>query len=413
MSHILIVGQKFSTLTDYLLDHGHEYTFLQDIRLTKFPDKKFKRRTLADFSTKESLLETVAHLPVKPDAVMATYENYILAAAWIAEYLNLPGLPVMTAEACTDKFLMRSLFDTAPEKISPAFATITDESSLIEFAQTHSFPLILKPANLAKSLLVTKNHSLDELIQNYQKSVELLQTTYQKYAPNRQPKLIIEEFLEGSIHSVDAFVDKDGIPHVLNQIVDYQTGYDIGYDDNFHYSRILPSILSDNDQRALRHCTEIGIQALGMKNSPAHVEIIMTGDGARIVEIGARNGGYRERMHALANGIDITGTSIKLALGEKPVISTVRNDPCAVLELFPKEPGLFEAIENEATLESLKSLHYFSVKAKKESFIGKSADGYKMAAVIILHNSDAEIFNKDLAYVNEHVRVLTTHSPSY
>jgi len=407
MSHILIVGKKFTPYVEKLTALGHTYTLLQDKAATKFPDKKFRNRVVADFGATASMLSTLDTIPQKFDGVLTTYENYVLPAAIIAEHLGLPGMPVAAAEACTDKDLMRSLFAKAPEKISPDFAVVTSEDELRAFAGSHSFPLILKPANLAKSLLVTKNRNLDELVANYAKSVELLATTYKKYAPNRTPKLLIEEFLEGSIHSVDAFVDQSGTPHVLNEVVDYQTGYDIGYDDNFHYSRLLPSKLSDTDQAALRHCAEIGVRALGMKNSPAHIEIIMTADGPRIVEIGARNGGYRERMHHLANDIDIVAAAIALTLGQQPDIAAKKHDPCAVLELFPKVQGKFAGIHAQAELEALDSLYYFSAKAKPGTYTGKAADGYKMCAVVILHNSDHEQFERDLVFVNENVYVTT------
>ncbi len=407
MTHILIVGQKFSSLTDYLAEKGYEYTYLQDVLKTKFPDKRFKHRIVADFSSKAGLLATVNAIKQPIDGVVATYENYILPAAWIASHLDLPGLPVASAEACTDKFLMRSLFAVAPEKISPGFANVVSEDDVREFASTHSYPIILKPANLAKSLLVTKNNTLDELIANYMKSVDLLQTTYKKYAPNRTPQLIIEEFLEGSIHSVDAFVDSSGEPQILDHVVDYQTGYDIGFDDNFHYSRILPSTLSASDKKALKHCAAIGIKALGMKNTPAHVEIIMTPTGPRIVEIGARNGGYRERMHELANGIDITGAALDLVLGKSPIISTTKNEPCAVLELFPKSAGIFTGIANQAVLESLASLTYLSIKVTPGQYVGKAADGYKMCAVVVLHSSSQQQFDTDLAIINSSVFVQT------
>jgi ATP-grasp domain len=407
MSHILIVGQKFSSLTDYLIEHGHTYTFLQDRTKTRFPDKKFKHRVLADFTNKQTLFEAVDTLPQAPDAVMTTYENYILPASWIADHLHLPGLPVQTAEACTDKFLMRTLFAAANENISPAFATVSSEVDVREFARGHSFPLILKPANLAKSLLVTKSDSLEELVAHYHKSVGLLETIYQKHAPNRTPKLIIEEFLDGTIHSADAFVDGQGEPYVLEQVVDYQTGYDIGFNDNFHYSRIIPSQLSADDQAALRHCASVGIRALGMKNSPAHVEIIMTNGGPRIVEIGARSGGYRERMHGLANGIDITGAALSTALGETPHLQATKNESCAALELFPKESGTFAGIANLPALKKLSSLHYLNIKAKEGQLVGKASDGHKMCAVIILHNPSAVQFQADLEYINHHVKVLT------
>lgn len=407
MKRILIVGTALSALRKYLEENGYDHTVLKDVLLTKFPDKKFKKRVVCDFSSKESILSVVDSIKKPIDGVIATYENYILPASWIAEHLGVPGLPVSAAEACTDKFLMRSLFANAPEKISPDFAIVENKQQLIDFANSHNFPLILKPANLAKSLLVTKNHNLEELERNYSQALLDIERIYKKYAPHRQPKLIIEEFLEGSIHSVDAFVDSEGTPYVLDEIVDYQTGYDIGFDDNFHYSRILPSKLSDADKLALKHCAELGVRALDIKNSPAHIEIIMTASGPRIVEIGARNGGYRDRMHKLANGIDIYKNTLHLALGEKPHIKAERNDPIAVLELFPKSPGKFQGIANHEQLLSLQSLTYLDIKAKDGAFIGKSSQGYKMAAVIMLHNSDCDQFNKDLDFVNTQVGIVT------
>lgn len=409
MSHILVVGKKFSGLTDRIIKNGNDYTLLQDKLTTQFPERKIARRVVADFSTTESLFKTVdkIHHDHPIDGVISIYENYILQTALIGEHLDLPHLPVAAAEACTDKYIMRSLFAQAPEKISPAFAVVENEEDVRKFAEDHDLPIILKPANLAKSLLVTKNNSIEELVKNYHHSVELLQTTYKKYAPGRTPKLIIEEFMQGSVHSVDAFVMKDGTPHVLEQIVDYQTGYDIGYDDNFHYSRILPSKLSINDQKALRHCAEVGIRALGMKNSPAHVEIIMTYQGPRIVEIGARNGGYRDRMHEMANGIDIGSAALDLAIGNSPSIVTKRNEPCAVLELFPKKPGIFDGISHLENLQKLPSLKHLSIKAIKGNHVGKAADGHKMVAVVILHHPTIKQFNHDLDYTNNHCHVMT------
>lgn len=405
MSHILIVGRKFTPFTSYLADKGHTYTLLLDTHSTKMTSKAVDNTIMVDFQHEALIEKALSKLPHKPDAVMTIYENYILPTAKIAKKLGLPGLPVEAAEACTDKFLMRSLFDKAPIKISPAFSIVDDVETLKTFAQNHDFPLILKPTNLAKSLLVTKNHNPEELLLNYEKSMGLLHGVYKKYAPTRNPQLLVEEFLEGSIHSVDAFVDSNGEPEVLAQIVDYQTGYDIGFDDNFHYSRILPSKLSEHNQTKLRECAEAGIRALGMKNSPAHVEIIMTPHGPRIVEIGARNGGYRERMHRLANNLDIPGAALQLALGNKPKITATKNDSCAVLELFPKKPGVFKEIANEKNLHELPSTVYVSIKANPGQTIGKAGDGHKMCAVIILNNSDAKQFDKDLKYVNDSVYV--------
>lgn len=134
----------------------------------------------------------------------------------------------------------------------------------------------------------------------------------------------------------------------------------------------------------------------------------MTKGGPMIVEIGARNGGYRERMHLVANGIDITNNALRVALGEQPNIEATKNQACAVLELFPKTPGTFDGLKDEASLRQLPSLLYLSVKAKPGEYIGKAGDGFKMAAVVILTNPDTEQFNKDLSIINGTDWVVTT-----
>lgn len=407
MRHVLIIGKKFSEFVKYLEENGYEYTELRDVKSTKFPEKKFKHRVVADFSSREKLLAAVDSLPIKPDAVFAIYENYILPAAWVAEHLRLPGLPVAAAEACTDKYLMRSLFREAPAKISPDFREVRSWEEVQEFAEAHSFPLILKPANLSKSLLVTKSCDMAELLANYERTMAKIGEIYRKYAPDREPKLLIEEYLEGSVHSVDAFVDAEGVPHVMKEIVDYQTGYEVGYDDNFHYSRILPSRLSPAKQKQFLACAEMGCRALGMRSSAAHIEIIMTESGPRIVEIGARNGGYRERMYRLANGIDVTRNALRLAFGEMPEIKATKDEPVAVLELFPQKSGEFVELSARDKLEKLESLEYLAVKADPGKFIGKSSDGFKATAIIILHHKDAAVFARDLDFVNNNVKIVT------
>ena len=405
--NILIIGKNFSGLKKYLLEHGHSYLVLRDIKTMEDPTKRLKNQVLCDFSSRETIIETVKNLPTKPDAIMSVYENYILPMAYIGEELGLPTIPVKAAEACTDKQLMREAFAKSPKPISPDFDDAMSWEKVEVFANNHEFPLILKPANLSKSLLVTKSMNMGELKRNWQRTMDQIDAVYKKYAPDRNPKIIIEEFLEGSVHSIDAFVDSEGEVHLIDGIVDYQTGYDIGYDDNFHYSRLLPSRLAGKDKEDFMECAKLGCKMLGMKNSAAHIEIIMTKNGPRLVEIGARNGGYRERMYRLANDIDITGNALALAFGKAPDIEPRKHEPVAVLELFPKEPGVFVGIKNEESLKNLSSLKYLSVKAEIGDYIGKSSDGYKMTAVVILHNEDAEQFNKDLNFVNNEVCIET------
>ncbi len=410
MKTVLIVGDSMKQLRDKILELGYDYVQLRDIRKCKNPEKVLKRRVVCDFSSNDTIDVALKELKKRyvVDGIISTYENYILQAAYVAEILGLRGMPISAAEACTDKYIMRELFSSAPRKISPSFQEVHSFDDIQVFMQNASYPVILKPANLAKSLLVTKSSTAEELKANYEKTVSTIDGIYRKYAPNRTPKIIIEEFMEGPVHSVDAFVDENGTPHVLENVVDYQTGYDIGYDDNFHYSRLLPSKLSAEEIAEIREVAALGCRALGMQSSPAHVEIIRTVNGPMIVEIGARNGGYRERMHSIANGIDIIKNALALSFGEPLDLTPTCNDSCAVLELFPKNPGTFTGVSGEAQLKNLSSLVYFAIKQPVGSYVGKSSEGYKMCAIIILHNADTAAFDRDLAFVNDNVFIETS-----
>ncbi len=409
MAHVLLVGKPFSGLKNFLIKNNHTYTLLQDALTTKYPEKRLKQRVVCSFQTKESYIAAARaiHERTPIDATMTVYESYIVPNTIIADVLGLPGLSEEAALACTDKEVMRSKFALSSEQVSPDFHVVSSRDSLIEFANSHQFPLILKPANLAKSLLVTKNDSINELLENYDKALDLTVDIYRKYAPNSTPKFIVEEFLEGSIHSVDAFVDASGEPHVLEQVVDYQTGHDIGFDDNFHYSRLLPSRLLPKDIEAIRHTAKLGCKLLDMKSSPAHVEIILTKNGPRIVEIGARNGGYRERMHRLADGIDIVSNALALALNQPLRLAAKKHNSVGVFELFPKETGNFGGITDQQKIETLPSFNYLSIKAKLGQFVGKAGDGHKMCAVVILTNSDPVQFTQDADWLRNYAHVIT------
>lgn len=403
--NIAIIGNASSDFVDFASETNTNYTIFLDTRR----EKNVPHVIPVDFSDYEGLVTAIEeHAGVPFTAILTFYEEYIVTTSLLAKRLGLKSLSPESALACTDKTVMRGAFLGASTQISPAFKIIETLDDALEFAHTHGYPLIIKPASLAKSLLVTKIHSESELHEQYFKIMDLLPAVYQKYAPRNEPKLLIEEFMEGTIHSIDAFVDDSGEPMLLQHCVDYQTGYDIGYDDNFHFSRLLPSNLSAHDQKALHECAAAGVRCLGMSYSPAHIEIIMTKNGPRIVEIGARNGGYRQKMHQSAHGINLYKNHIALLHGEPLDIQPKKNDSCAVMELFPKQPGIFSGVHNLEALEELASLRYLNVRSVLGDQIGKSGDGFKAAAVVMLHNASHAAFQKDMAWFIENVYIKTT-----
>ena len=63
-------------------------------------------------------------------------------------------------------------------------------------------------------------------------------------------------------------------------------------------------------------------QYAGSSSVPAHVEMMITGDGPIMIELGARMGGdnITTCLLPLSSGVDMVKATINVALGEKPDI---------------------------------------------------------------------------------------------
>src|SRR5205085_1933818 len=135
-----------------------------------------------------------------------------------------------------------------------------------------------------------------------------------------------------------------------------------------------------------------------MTSTPAHVELVYNDNEVKLIEIGARIGGYRPRMYSISYGIDMVTQEIKLAMGQMPNLSWQFNAYCAVFELFPTREGVFKQIEG---LTDNLELTYYSVKAKPGQTVGPAKNGYKAVAVVIVSSPDRQRFDQICARVNE------------
>ena len=366
-----------------------------------FLDKNFPTKSRAnfdeiievDFTTPNTIIQSISDAnPQHVSGLVCTFENYIIAKSVIAEQLHLPAPSINSARMSTDKNLMRQAFMKADKNITPNFGLISSEDELLRLASQLQYPLMLKPTNLVKSLLILKCANEQELISNYRYAKERIGELYEKYKIyDREPQLIIEEYITGNTCSVAAFVDNMGVPHFCDGIVSLENASDIGVDDNYIYARHLPADFNDELSAQIFDVATKGIKALDMRSTPAHVELIYNDGGVKLIEIGARIGGYRPRMYDIAYGVELIEQEIKLALGELPELSGTFKAYTAVYELFPSSEGTFDKILG-ATDTSRYA--YYAVKAQEGATIGPAKNGYKAAVIIIVSHEDKQTFQE-------------------
>ncbi len=402
------VGKPFMEFIEWL--HSHDYeTYLFHDKNETYPTSKHITKTYAvDFSSKIALETDLAKVAEKPDFFVNTYENAVVPKARIAAYFQRPSLSENSALWATDKFLMRSKFQENCPQYTPRFTLATSWDDIQAFLDLPeiNFPLILKPANLFKSLLVTKNTDIEELQNNFNEGLQLIQKIYRQESVTFEPRFVLEEYLDGPSYSLEVFADKNGDTVSAPSAVDLIMGRDLGENDNYNYSRKLPSQLSQNQQDHVRQAAIAGVTALGLTSSPAHVELIYTSKGPKLIEIGARTGGYRQRMHLLAEDVDLFQAQVDVAQGNPPTLTPKKNHWCATYEVFCQEEGYLKEISHIDKASKLPSMFYLRVKTKVNEKTGPSKKGYRAAVVAIFVTDDQVQFKKDTTFFETHIRVV-------
>lgn len=378
---------------------GYKAGLLLDISITRPKSAdRYDRIELVDFEHLDTEIARLEHEDLSVAGLLCTYENYLIAKAKLGAFFEVPTISIESAKMSTDKFLMRRAFHAANPDLSPKFALISTKEELAQFMQTATYPVILKPTNLVKSLLVIKCDTPGSLQTNFAYALKTIGSLYAKYhVYDRTPQLIVEEFITGQMYSVAAYVDTQGTAHFCPGFVKLTTAQQIGIDDNFLYKRELPCDLDAGLTSQLHTAAAQGISALNMTSSPAHVELIANENGVKIIEIGARTGGYRPRMYDVTYGVDLLQAELDLALGNTPMTSGDLVRHTAVYELFPDTTGTFHALEPSAPQD----LYYQSIKARVGETVGPASEGFKATAVLIVSAANIDEFRKKCAMVEQ------------
>lgn len=179
---------------------------------------------------------------------------------------------------------------------------------------------------------MAKVFSFQELLDNYEYA----------HSCSRHGKVIVEEYLDGPEVSVEVMV-VNGIVHVL-QITDKIT---TGAPHFVEMGHTQPSRLPFPTQDAIRQVAESACKAVGINKGPAHVEMKVTSRGPVMIELGARMGGDNITTHLvpLSTGIDMVGSTIKVALGEDPDIKPTLHCGSAI-RYFEVPFGVIKTIDN-------------------------------------------------------------------
>lgn len=253
----------------------------------------------------------------KADGIMTLATDMPMrSVAYAADKLGLVGISYDTAIKATDKGEMIKAFEAANVE-HPWYYILSSLDDLKTIGNNITFPCISKPVDNAGSRGVMLIHSRDELNQAV------------KYSSlnGRNGGVIIEEYLQGSEVSVEVMA-VNGTVNIL-QVTDKLT---TGAPHFVEMGHSQPSQLGKENVEAIKDLAVRAVKAVGISNGPAHVEIMLTAKGPKMIELGARMGGDCITTHLvpLSTGIDMIKATIDICLGNIPDIEQKFNKGSAI-----------------------------------------------------------------------------------
>lgn len=195
----------------------------------------------------------------------------------------------------------KNLFRAVTKRLSipaPWFMEINHDQPL-DLA-TLRYPLLVKPVDSFSGRGMSRVTDSGHLPQAIQEAAQASQSG----------KVVLEEFLEGSLHSHSAYLQNGRI--ALDFFVDeFCTVYPYQVNCSHH-----PSLLSEQIRDGVRACIDHIVTSLGLADGLIHTQFMVIGDDFRIIETMRRCPGdlYGELIR-LSSGIDYTDLFVRPFLG--------------------------------------------------------------------------------------------------
>jgi len=362
-----------------------------------------------DLSSDIKIMRTL--LPYQDNILAITCRGEVHIPDFSKVIPHVPYLKTPTQKSLDwsiEKIMMRKRFNVYDKKITPKYCVVSDYSkkTLNDIKERIGFPLIVKPSNLASSLMISICFYEEELQKTLKVAFKKIKKIYKDNGRKREPQLLVEQFMDGNMYSVDAYVNSKGRIYFC-PLVKIKTGRQIGFDDFFGYQRLTPTELNKNSIEKAHTSTKKAIHALGLRSTTAHVELMRTEKGWKVIEVGPRVGGYREMMYKLSFGINHGINDILIRVPLKPIIPKKVKGHTAVLQFFAKEEGRLKGVKGFKKVKELESCFDLVLNKKIGSICKYAKNGGKCVCLLTMFNKDRSKLLADIRRAEKVLKIET------
>lgn len=320
-------------------------------------------------------------------------------SAYVSEELGLPGNPLASVEALSEKHLFRAMLKDAglscPASVD--FAALAQVDDVLLLLEGMRWPVVVKPTDSSgsKGVSVLENPS------------ELDAAIRRASAYSRNGILIAEEYIRrgfpdvigGDVFVVDGEIRFWGLMRCLR---------DEALGGLVPVGEVMPSGLSADQESAVKGALQRLVSHAGIRFGELNVEVMVGKDGLPyILELGARAGGNMIPVQLTdASGIDLVATNVLCSMGKDPgnVDFDGRGACCAHYVIHSRRTGVFERLEIP---DEVASFVYRTVMYKKPGDAVERFDGAdKALGILFMRFADEEEVSRILAGISGKVEVV-------
>jgi biotin carboxylase len=364
---------------------------------------------VCDFTKPSKVIKTLQEISSRLLAVTCRSDKNMEDFARIVPYL--PYMRTPSSESIrwsVDKIAMRQHFHNYDPKISPRFTVVSeaDELAIKKIKEKVGFPLVIKPAGLGASLLVSICYHEEELEKDLKKVLRKIKRFYKNDGRKEEPKILIEEFMEGEMFSIDAYVSSRGTVSFCPPC-QVKTGKMIGFDDFFGYEQMTPTTLKKEEIGQAELVAKQAIHAMCLRSTTAHVELIKTRSGFKVIELGPRVGGFRHQLYELAFGIDHSLNDILTRVPGKLILPKKTKGHSVAMKFFAKQEGLIKKINGINKIKALGSFVSIEQNKKVGDKCRFAKNGGRSVANLIMFNESRSGLLADIRRAEKFLQIIT------
>jgi biotin carboxylase len=318
------------------------------------------------------------------------------------------GPTEQSLEWATHKGKMREVIGAYNPSLVPKVRMVSSavESEIKVVLAELTFPMIVKPTGLNGSALVSKVHDELELRRVLHKSFALLHEAYKREGGNGTPGMLVEEYIDGTMYSVDAYINEFGKVWLL-PLLRGTTANEIGFDGFYVYRWETNHGLNDDEYATGLEAAKEAVHAIGLRSSLAHIELFKTATGWKVCELGARPGGTRQEVYQVSYGVDHAYNELLLKVGLSPEISNELIVHSMVMNICANDEGIVESIIGlkEARLHpSVYKLRFF---AKTGDVVKLNSNGGTAIGGGLVFHENADQLRKDSELIRSMITINT------